>query len=135
MRKTKLVIVSLGILCLLTGCGEKKLECSLKETNQDSEIVFVFNSKDKIKSGTMDISFKFSGDLEEDAIKKGLDLLKETYKEMGFDPDITQNNKLATISLKFKKDQLDKLFGSNVKEDDGYEDLKAKLEKEGATCK
>ena len=135
MKKAKLIIVSLGMLCLLTGCGEKKLNCTLKESDQETSVTFVFDSKDKIKSGNMNIVFKVSEDTSDEELDEGIKLLQDSYKELGFETKASKGEKSVTISLNFKADQLSELFGNNVDIDTGYDDIKSEIEEEGATCK
>lgn len=135
MRRIGLIVTSLMFLCLLTGCGEKKLVCSTKEDNQEASVTFAFDSKDKIKSGKMSIVFKIEEEISEEELDDSIKLLQDSYKEMGFDTKVSKGKNSVTINLNFKADQLDELFGSDTDYNLGYDALKAELEDEGATCK
>ena len=135
MKKAKLIIVSLGMLCLLTGCGEKKLHCTLKESDQETSVTFIFDSKDKIKSGNMNIVFKVDEDTSDEELNEGIKVLQDSYKEMGFETKASKGENSVTISMNFKANQLNDLFGDNVDIDTGYDALKTEIEEEGATCK
>ena len=65
MKRIGLIGVCFGMVLLLTGCGEKRLECTRSEDNMEQVINFKFNSNDVFESGSLRQTVK----LDEDDLK------------------------------------------------------------------
>ena len=123
------------MLLLLTGCGEKKLDCSRDEDGDKMKVLLNFNSKDRVESGTVEVTVK----LEEGYTSSELDSIVEStetqLKDSGLDAKVSTKNNSVVSEINFKANQLETVFGADAKEDMGYEDFKKQLESEGAVCK
>ena len=136
MRKLGLVVVSVAALGLLTGCGEKKLDCSQEEDGEKTRLILKFDSKDKIVSGSMEVVSDLGEDYSAEEIDELIKDAEEEAKDSELDIKVTKgkNNTVSTV-INFKANQLEEVFGSSEDLDIGYEKLKKQAEDEGATCK
>ena len=136
MKRVGLVLASLSLLLLVTGCGEKKLDCSQKEDGMDMRVIFNFDGNDKITSGKMEMTMDFGDDFTDEELDEAISEMKNAAKDQGLDLNVTKKNTGIVMTYSFKADQITDMFG--VEEDEyqvGYKKLKQQFEDEGATCK
>lgn len=140
MKRVGLIGLSLSMIFLLTGCGEKSLECSMTEDNMTQAFNLKFDSKDMLESGVMRFTFKLEDD-ELDTLDEGVEALRETFENNSeydaFDISVTDNGKdEAYVDMSFSADQISEVTGEDLDpETDNYDSIKADLEDTGYVCK
>lgn len=134
MKRLGLVLVGVSLLFLATGCGGKKLSCSMNEDGQNTKVDVKYDSKDSIETVSMEYTMSFEDlevtDEELDEFIKGME---ETAKEENYKLEATKNGDSVTIKMEINADKVDDALGEEYHV--GYDELKALFEEEGATCK
>ena len=131
MKKKLFAAVTVAAIpLLLTGCGGKKLTCTMKENNYEAKMSMVYK-KDKLDS--MKVTMTISDATEEQS--KQTDLCKN-FIEAEFTKDAVKSckssykNKKITVNATLNVKKLsDDILSSK------YDDAKKGLESSGYTCK
>ena len=142
----KVLILGLACTLFLTGCGSKKLTCTISEEDSgmkmSGEVVFTFDGKgETIKKGNFNMNVQV-----EEKYAEYLDEMEEEFKEDYGDlkevADVSINTKDNKISVNIKynaaklnEDQKDELYFNGLYSDENYENTKAEFEEDGYTCK
>lgn len=144
MKRVGLVLASLCMIVLVSGCGgkEKKLECtmSIDESGMKVKQVFTlnFDKKDQYKSGSLKQDNTISEDLLKVAdlgtYKTSIEntILKQQFKGMKY--ELTDNGK-DTITFDISITEKDMQTATGAKNLTGSDDAKKELENLGYTCK
>ena len=131
MKKGKLVVPALVTLVTLTGCGGKKLTCTMSEktlgiqNNMSVEVIFKDNKVDKMKA-IVDMVLL---DEYKDQKQRTIDTLKDSNENMEV---IETKDGIRTI-ISGGSDMIGEL---NLDDDIiTYDDFKKHFETQGYTCK
>ena len=140
--------LALGLVCtlFLTGCGGKKLTCTMSETEDgmtgERKVVLTFDKEGKeIQKGTVTMNIKID---EEYASYLGLLVasVESVYEDIKDFADVEVKSSDDSISTKVSykvdgltEEQLDKLDIASVYKDTTYEETKEQFEDMGFTCK
>lgn len=131
MNKSKLIVPALITLVTLTGCGGKKLSCTMEQSSLglENKTTIQFNFKeDKINSMKATIEMVLPDEYK-DQKQDLIDELKDSDENITVTE--TKNGIKATITG--DSDQLEELGLDD--ETVNYEDVKKELEDQGYTCK
>ena len=131
MKKGKLIVPALVTLVTLTGCGGKKLTCTIAEdtlgmkTNMSVEITFKDDKIDKMNT-TVDMALP---DEYKDQKQTLIDTLKDSNENMKVTEtkDGIRATMSGSISMAGELDLDDEIVT--------YDDVKKELEDQGYTCK
>lgn len=129
MKKSKLVLLSLVTLLVLTGCGKKELTCTMSQTENnikmDSTVVVNFDGKTvEDMNMTMDVEIP-------ETLQSQKETLKNFYEQATFKVEDTDKG------LRLTADK-DSTFFKDLKLGESkanYDDTKDALEAQGFTCK
>ena len=137
MKRIGLIGVCFGMVLLLTGCGEKRLECTRSEDNMEQVINFKFNSNDVFESGSLRQTVKLDED-ELDTLDEGVEYMKEYFSSSefeGLDIKVSDNGKDEVyVDMAFDADELSEATGAELGEDDNYDSAKETFEGMGYVC-
>lgn len=121
------------ILLLTTGCGSKKLTCTLEEDDQKSSVEFTFKD-DVAERMNMEIQMEMEEDVDKDELDEQIKTFKEAYEGYGFeDVEVKAKNNVLNISLSM--DAAKFMDEEDNKESLSYDSLKEEFEEDGYTCK
>lgn len=130
MRKSKLVLLSLISVLVLTGCGKKELTCTMSQTQEgikmDQTLTVKFDGKT-----IDDMTIVMDMELPE-SVQDRKDLLKTTYEALDFKVEDSKKG------LKLTADSDSKYIKENLnlgKTEASYDDTKKQLETAGYKCK
>lgn len=142
----KVLVLGLACTLFLTGCGSKKLTCTISEDEtgmkMSGEVVFTFDSKgEAIKKGEFNMNVEV-----EEKYAEYIDEMKEEFEEdygdlkEVADVQIKTNDNKIDINIKYNatklnEDQKDQLYFNGLYAEENYEDTKAEFEDQGYTCK
>lgn len=129
MKKSKLVLLSLITVLVLTGCGKKELTCTMSQTENnikmDSTVVVNFDGKTvEDMNMTMDVEIP-------ETLQSQKETLKNFYEQATFKVEDTDKG------LRLTADK-DSTFFKDLKLGESkanYDDTKDALEAQGFTCK
>ena len=134
LKRLGLVLVGVSLLFLATGCGGKKLSCSMEEDGQKTTVEVKYDSKDNIETVSMEYTISFEGlEVTDEEIDEFINEMKETAKEENYKLEATKKSDSVTIKMEVTADKVDDALGEEYHV--GYDELKALFEEEGATCK
>lgn len=139
----KLLCFIFCILCL-TGCGEKKLDCSIVEKNSNysivETIVFKFD-ENEIKKGTYSLKLDVVDDYKDylNDFKSSIILEYTNLYNMGVKRKISSKNNTLNFVLKYDATNYDKnqkqiLLNHSLYMIGNYDLVKIELEKDGYVC-
>ena len=137
----KYLVVLVAMLLVVTGCGGKKLTCTMEESGETAKVVIDFDKNNKASN----INMKMSMPLEEELSKEEKEMMQSYMGLMcaGFDyegvkctTDLGSKSVDVVIDMDFKK------MSNEAKEalefepnETSYDDMKKSLEEAGYTCK
>lgn len=149
MKKIGLVLVSLVVTILVSGCGgNKKLICTKKDSGSNyiqEQKMAVTVKNEQIKKMEVISNTDFDG-VSDEEIKTTYELLKnimDNFDSDGIDTEVTMTKQTvkSVISIDFDKAKEEdvKQFTSNYSKDKNdkikIENIRKQMEKEGYTCK
>lgn len=119
---------------LLTGCGDKKLNCSQEKDGSKTNINVTFKD-DKMDKLSIKVSADIPEDSSKDELEKSKDQLVELYESIGYkNVDIKINDKEYVLTADLG--DLKAIFGEDIDESAAtYDKLKEQFEKQDYTCK
>lgn len=137
MKRIGLIGVCFGMVLLLTGCGNKSLQCTSAEDNEEQVYTLNFDSKEMLESGT----FLYRYVLNEDEIPY-FDTIVETIESTytsenfeGLDIQVSDNGKdTIEVQMNFTADQMSEITGSELDDSATYDYIKEDLEDSGFIC-
>lgn len=131
--KKKYLLLMAGAL-LLTGCGDKKLNCSQEKDGSKTNINVTFKD-DKMDKLSIKVSADIPEDSSKDELEKSKDQLVELYESIGYkNVDIKINDKEYVLTADLG--DLKAIFGEDIDESAAtYDKLKEQFEKQDYTCK
>lgn len=137
MKRIGLIGVCFGMVLLLTGCGNKSLQCTRAEDNEEQVYTLNFDSKEMLESGT----FLYRYVLNEDEIPY-FDTIVETIESTytsenfeGLDIQVSDNGKdTIEVQMNFTADQMSEITGSELDDSATYDYIKEDLEDSGFIC-
>ena len=131
MKKGKLVVLALVTLVTLTGCGGKKLACTMSEktlgiqNNMSVEVTFKDNKVDKMKA-IVDMVLP-------DEYKEQKQTLIDNIKDSNENMEVIETKDGIRTTISGGSDMIGEL---NLDDDiTTYEDFKKHFEAQGYTCK
>ena len=131
MKKTKLVVPALITLVTLTGCGGKKLTCTMSEktlgiqNNMSVVVTFKNNKVDKMKA-TVDMILP---DEYKDQKQTLIDTLKDSNKNI----EVIETKDGIRTTISGNSDMAGELdLGDEIVT---YDDVKKEFEEQGYNCK
>lgn len=129
--------ILLFTLLLVTGCGDKKLVCTVSEIDETVEAIVKFKD-DEASTATFKMTFKADSKEEAEEGKKEVDaFIGSTYSAMNgvtYKSELKGTNVLVTITMEIA--ELDEDTRKEYLGDKStYEEIKAGLEKNGYSCK
>ena len=138
MKRIGLIGVCFGMILLLTGCGTKKLECSMSQESMGYQINLTFDSEDMLDTGVMRQTFKLAED-EEDTLEEGVQYLKERFENNdefeGFEIQVTDNGKNEVyVDIAFDASEVSDIMGEELDESATYDSIREELEDSGYVC-
>lgn len=134
MKKIGLLVICLVFVFASSGCGNKKLDCSMKDDEMSSRIKMNFDSKDKLKDGTMTYEITADEDVTEEQMKEAKENFEENYKDSKLDAKVEIKGKKLIVTIKFTKDNFSEL-GMDL-DDMSYDSILKEInEEENVTCK
>lgn len=137
-----LVGVCLTLLLFTTGCGGKKLECSLKEDDYEQTAYLKFDSKNNLNSGVLRQVMKF--DEEEIAYLDDIKNVTERVKDniaasesfSGLDFEVSDNGKdTIIVDFNFNAEEISQVLDEDLDDDLSYDAIREDLENDGFVCK
>lgn len=131
--KKKYLLLMAGAL-LLTGCGDKKLNCSQEKDGSKTNINVTFKD-DKMDKLSIKVSADIPEDSSKDELEKSKDQLVKLYESIGYkNVDIKINDKEYVLTADLG--DLKAIFGEDIDESAAtYDKLKEQFEKQDYTCK
>ena len=138
MKRIGLIGVSVGMVLLLTGCGQKSLDCSMEENNMKYNYMLNFDSKDLLKSGTFNLDIKLEDEQKEylDEIVSEMEKQYDSSEFEGVDISVTDNGEdTVNVKMNFTSDEISAITGEELSDEDTYESIKKDLEDGGYVCK
>ena len=137
MKRIGLIGICFGMVLLLTGCGNKSLQCTSAEDNEEQVYTLNFDSKEMLESGT----FLYRYVLNEDEIPY-FDTIVETIESTytsenfeGLDIQVSDNGKdTIEVQMNFTADQMSEITGSELDDSATYDYIKEDLEDSGFIC-
>lgn len=132
MKRIGLVLASLAMVFAISGCGGKKLDCTMSEDGESMRYIFNFDRDDEIKTLTVEMTSKFDKD-EEDEIDDQIKEAKERAKEEGYKLKVSKGKEKLTIKMTLDADQIEDVVGSSLNAD--YDTLKEQFDDSEFKCK
>ncbi len=134
MKKIGLLVSCLVLVFITSGCGNKKLDCTMKDDEMSARIKMNFDSKDKLKDGTTIYEFTADEDMTDDQLKDAKKYFEDSYKDSKLDTKVEIKDRKLVVTIKFTKDNFSELgFDS---EDMSYDSILKEInEEENVTCK
>ncbi len=140
MKKILIVFVAF-LLFAVTGCGEKKLTCTMTEDGQTMEVVMNFDKNDEIKTATMNMTMPFEEELTEEEQEQvnsymGLVCSMYNYDEVECNVNTTAKESKVNIVIDFANmsDETKEALGYSG-EGSKYDEIRKSAEEDGYTCK
>lgn len=136
----KVLVLGLACTLFLTGCGGKKLECSMEDKESGmttkSEVSAKFKG-DKVKNAKISYSIELTDDMKEylDTFKSQIEKEYEEYNSDGIKANVSVDGNKITAVVKMNADKMteEELDEQGVEGD--YETIKTYFEELGFTCK
>ncbi len=134
MKKGRLLLLSLVLITVMTGCGKKELSCVMTQVEEGVETKNNINVT--LKNDKID-SMKVTGDitiLEEYNEQKEelINTLRGTYNSLGYEVNDTDNG--LKVSMDADIDYLRSLVLFDLGEKVSYDEVKEALESIGYIC-
>lgn len=134
MKRVGLFLVCLAFVFATSGCGNKKLDCTMKTDEMNTHLKMNFDSKDQFKDGTVIYEIEAEKDTTDEEMKKAKQELEDFYKESGFDVNVEIKDEKLVVTMDIDKDDFDKL-GLET-EDASYDAILKEINSEkDVTCK
>lgn len=141
----KKLLLSLGLVLVLTGCGGKKLTCTAEEEEMGMKMVgkatitFKGDKVAKVKE-TADVTVTDEMKSLIDTLKSSLEESYNKYNDYGVKAKVTVKDATISTSIeynvnKISDENLEKLKDSDIYYSGTYDEVKKALEDEGFTCK
>ena len=139
MKKYLLVLIIM--LLVVTGCGEKKLTCTLEEDGQKATVTAKFGKDDIVTDVTMNMSMPFEKELtaeEKEQMESYMGIVCAAFDYEGITCDTKMKDKSVDVVVEMNMAKMD----AETKEEMGYTDaegtydaMKKGMEESGYTCK
>lgn len=136
----KYLVVLVALLLVVTGCGAKKLTCTMTEDGQTMEAVMEFDKNDEVTSIEMNMTMPFEEELskeEQETYSSYMQVLCSMYDYEGVDCNVNTSSKAVDVVIKMDLEKMSDEDRNNVTGTEGttYDEIKADLEESGYTCK
>ena len=135
----KYLVVLVAMLLVVTGCGGKKLNCTMEEDGQTAKVVVEFDKNDKAKKVDMTMTMPFEEELskeEMEYMESYMGLLCSAFDYEGVTCKTDMSSKKVDVIIdmdfgKMSKETLEELEFEAT----SYDEMKKSLEESGYTCK
>lgn len=139
MKKYLLVLVVM--LLVVTGCGGKKLTCTMEEDGQTAKIVAEFDKNDKAKNVKMNMTMQSEEEMtdeEQEYMKTYMELMCSAFDYEGVTCEVKTDKKAVdlVIEMNFAKMSAETKEELDFSEEEStYDAMKKNFEESGYTCK
>ena len=130
----KYLVVLVAMLLVVTGCGGKKLTCTLDQADQKSTVAMEFN-KDNVVT---DIKMTISVPLEKELMESYMGLMCAAFDYEGVTCKAETGSKSVDVVINMDMEKMDDATKDEMgysKEEATYDAMKKSLEESGYTCK
>ena len=137
----KYLVVLVAMLLVVTGCGGKKLTCTMEEDGQTAKTVVEFDKNDKAKKVNMTMTMPFEEELSKEEMEymesyMGLMCAAFDYEGVTCKTDMSSKKVDVVIDMDFGKMSKETLAELDFDaEATSYDAMKKSLEESGYTCK
>jgi len=138
--KNKKLLGVIGLGCsalLLTGCGGKKLTCTMEDEQEGMgtmtmEMVFHFDKEgEKVENLDMEMGIEFDKDIDDEMKEFYESYFEETCEDEDAPEDCKVSTKDNSVTLKASGTPEELDYDS----DGNYDEIKEEMEDDGYTCK
>ena len=137
----KYLALLVAVLLVVTGCGEKKLTCTMDDESGSEKMVYTFNKDNVATKVDATMTSKFDTELskeEQESYKSLLDTMCALYDGDAYkcSVDVSAKEYSLTITMDINKMTAEEKEEAGYTEKEAtYDYLKENLEESGYTCK
>ncbi len=134
MKKFLKLMVSISVLFLVVGCGNKKvLECTQEDEYENLKTTITYK-KDQLDSMLYTIYLPIGEDVTDEDVDAAIEEFQNVFNEDGIKLDVEKGKDGVTFTSNLSGEQVKTLM-DDENQDLSYDALKQKLEESGYTCK
>ena len=137
----KYLVVLVAMLLVVTGCGGKKLTCTLEETDQKSTVAMEFDKENVVTKIKMTVSVPLENELtaeEKEYMESYMGIMCAAFDYDGVSCETKTGSKSVDVVITMDMDKMDQDTKDDMgysKEEATYDAMKKSLEESGYTCK
>ena len=137
----KYLVVLVAMLLVVTGCGGKKLTCTLSKADQKLTAVMEYSKDNVLKSIKMTVSVPLEKELskeQKEAMESYMGLMCASFNYEGVDCKAETGSKSVDVVIKMYMSKMDDTAKQQLgytEESSTYDAIKKSLENSGYTCK
>lgn len=137
----KYLVVLVAMLLVVTGCGGKKLTCTLDETDQKSTVAMEFDKDNVVTNIKMTVSVPLEKELtaeEKEYMESYMGLMCAAFDYEGVTCKAETGSKSVDVVINMDMKKMDDATKDEMgysKEEATYDAMKKSLEESGYTCK